>query len=110
MPVMARTPVVPLVESRAGSVWRVRMLGDYINGFLFRDADGQVTLVDVGLKWSAPRVLDALAAVGSGPSEVTRIVLTHAHADHAGAAAAIADRTGHDVDVHAADAAYIRAA
>ena len=109
MPGMARAPVVPLVEGRSGNIWRVRMLGDYVNGFLVRDPDGQVTLIDVGLRRSAPRVLEALRAVGSAPSQVTRIVLTHAHADHAGAAAALSDRTGRDVDVHRADAAYIRA-
>ena len=109
MPGMARAPVVPLVESRSGNIWRVRMLGDYVNGFLVRDPDGQVTLIDVGLRRSAPRVLEALGAVGSAPSQVTQIVLTHAHADHAGAAAALSDRTGRDVDVHRADAAYIRA-
>ena len=108
MPGMARAPVVPLVEGRSGNIWRVRMLGDYVNGFLVRDPDGQVTLIDVGLRRSAPRVLEALGAVGSAPSQVTRIVLTHAHADHAGAAAALSDRTGRDVDVHRADAAYIR--
>ena len=105
---MARPPVVPLLESRAGSIWRLRMLGDYVNGFLARDPDGKVTLIDVGLRWSTRRVLDALAAVGSGPSAVTRIVLTHAHSDHAGAAAALARRTGGDVDVHQGDAAYVR--
>lgn len=106
---MSRTPVVPLACGSFGAIWRVRMLGDYINGFLFRDPDEQVTLVDVGLRWSTRRVLDALDAVGSGPSAVTRIVLTHAHSDHAGAAAAVARHTGRDLDVHAADAAYVRA-
>ena len=105
---MSRTPVVPLASGSFGEIWRVRMAGDYVNGFIFRDPDGQVTLVDVGLRWSTRRVLGALAAVGAGPAAVTRIVLTHAHSDHAGAAAAVARHTGRDVDVHAADAAYLR--
>ena len=64
------------------------MMGDFVNGFILRDPSGAVTLLDVGLPWSATRVLNALAAIGSGPSDVARIMVTHAHNDHAGAAGA----------------------
>ncbi|HET8988625.1 MAG TPA: MBL fold metallo-hydrolase, partial [Humibacillus sp.] len=70
---------------------------------------GQVTLVDMGLKSSGPKVIAALAAIGSTPSDVTRLVLTHAHPDHAGGAAHVAARTGRSFDIHADDAAYARA-
>ncbi len=85
------------------------MMGDFVNGFILRDPTGAVTLLDVGLPWSATRVLNALAAIGSGPSDVARIMVTHAHNDHAGAAAALARRTGTSVSVHEEDAAYLRA-
>ena len=87
---MAKTPAVAL----APGVWRIPLLGDFVNGFILRDDDGQVTLVDMGVKQSGPKVLAALASIGSGPSDVTRLMLTHAHPDHAGGAAHVARATG----------------
>src|SRR4249920_4087429 len=72
----------------APGVWRVpTQKFDLINSYVFRDGDGQVTLVDTGLKWAPKRILSALKGIGSGPSDVTRIVLTHCHSDHVGGAA-----------------------
>jgi glyoxylase-like metal-dependent hydrolase (beta-lactamase superfamily II) len=102
---MARRPVVEL----APGVWRIPLVGDWVNGFAFRDDDGQVTLVDFGLKSSATKVLAALDTIGSGPSEVTRILLTHAHPDHAGGAAEISRNTGRAMGIHEADAEYLAA-
>jgi glyoxylase-like metal-dependent hydrolase (beta-lactamase superfamily II) len=50
-----------------------------------------------------------LRAVGRHPGDVRRIVLTHAHTDHAGGAAEMAARTGAPVAVHEADAAAVEA-
>ena len=50
-----------------------------------------------------------LRAIGRHPGDVTRIVLTHAHTDHAGGAAEMAARTGAPVAVHEADAGYAEA-
>lgn len=89
-------------------MWRIPLVRDFVNGFVFRDDDGQVTLVDMGVKASGPKVLAGLAAIGSGPSEVTRLVLTHAHPDHAGGAAHVAKATGKGFAIHEEDAAYAR--
>lgn len=98
-------PVVLL----APGVYRIPTLGDYINSFAFRDADGQVTLVDCGLKRAPARIVEALAGIGAHPRDVTRILLTHAHSDHAGGARGVLERTGvAGVDVHADDAEYVR--
>jgi glyoxylase-like metal-dependent hydrolase (beta-lactamase superfamily II) len=97
-----------LVVSLAPGVWRIRLLRDLVNGFIFRDDDGQVTLVDMGLRSHGPKVLAALEAIGSGPSDVTRLLLTHAHPDHAGGTAHVARATGRPVDVHEADAEFVR--
>src|ERR687889_662793 len=102
---MARPLVVPL----APGVWRIPLFRDLVNGFILRDDDGQVTLLDMGLKWHGPTVMAALAAIGSGPGDVTRLLLTHAHPDHAGGAAHVARETGLPVDVHEADAEFVRA-
>lgn len=92
----------------APGVWRIPLIGDYVNGFLLRDEDGQVTLVDMGIASSGPKVIAALRSVGSGPGDVTRLLLTHCHPDHAGGAAYVSRETGRPVDIHAADAAYVR--
>ncbi|MBA3781623.1 MAG: MBL fold metallo-hydrolase [Nocardioides sp.] len=101
---MARQATVEL----APGVWRVPLVRDFVNGFILRDADGQVTLIDMGLKSSGPKVIAALSSIGSGPSDVTRLLLTHAHVDHAGGAAHVAKVTGQEFGVHTDDAEYAR--
>lgn len=101
---MPSPPVVQLLPN----IWRIPLLRDFINGFILRDADGQVTLVDTGLRRSGPKVMAALSAIGSDPGAVTRLVLTHAHPDHAGGAAHVAGATGRSFLVHEADAGYAR--
>src|SRR3954465_8452553 len=99
---MAKDLVVPLVPG----VWRIPLVRDFVNGFILRDDDGQVTLVDMGGKRSGPKVIAALGTIGSAPSDVTRLVLTHAHPDHAGGAAHVARETGRSFTIHQSDAAY----
>jgi glyoxylase-like metal-dependent hydrolase (beta-lactamase superfamily II) len=101
---MAKPAAVPL----ASGVWRIPLVGDYVNGFLLRDDDGQVTLIDMGIARSGPKVMAALSSIGSGASDVTRLMLTHAHPDHAGGARHVADATGRSFGVHEDDAAFVR--
>jgi len=81
---------------------------DGINSFCFVEDDGSVTLVDCGLKGAPCKLVAALAELGKTPSDVRRIVLTHAHADHAGGAAKMRRTTAAPLAVHDADAAYLR--
>src|SRR6476620_2968937 len=92
----------------APGVWRIPLIGDFVTGFMLRDDDGQVTLIDMGIASSGKKVIAALRSIGSDPSEVTRLMLTHCHPDHAGGAAYVAQQTGRPVDVHADDAEYLR--
>lgn len=101
---MAKAAAVPL----APGVWRIPLIGDFVNGFMLRDDDGQVTLIDMGVARSGAKVIAALRSIGSDPSEVTRLMLTHCHPDHAGGAAHVSQQTGRPVDVHAADAEFVR--
>jgi glyoxylase-like metal-dependent hydrolase (beta-lactamase superfamily II) len=101
---MAPHPAVQL----APGVWRIPLIRDFVNGFILRDDDGQVTLVDMGVKQSGKKVMAALASIGSGPSDVTRLLLTHAHPDHAGGAAYVAKETGKAFGIHEADADFAR--
>lgn len=93
----------------ADGVWRIPTAPfSGTNSFAFADDDGQVTLVDCGLRFAPPRIVAGLAAMGRHPRDVTRIVLTHAHADHAGGGAKVVAQTGAPVAVHTEDAGYVR--
>lgn len=45
---------------------------------------GEVTLIDAGLWWNRPSVRDELAAVGYGPGDLDRVLITHYDLDHVG--------------------------
>lgn len=88
----------------APGVWRIPTVGrDLVNSFALVDDDGAVTLVDTGLAKAPPRIVAGLAAIGKRPADVTRILLTHVHPDHAGGAAEMSRQTGADVWVHEGD-------
>jgi glyoxylase-like metal-dependent hydrolase (beta-lactamase superfamily II) len=93
----------------APGVWRIPTApADLVNSFAFVDDDGQVTLVDAGTKGAPRRIVAGLEHMGSSPSEVTRIIATHAHPDHVGGLNNLHGRTGARVAVHERDAAYVR--
>jgi glyoxylase-like metal-dependent hydrolase (beta-lactamase superfamily II) len=97
-------PVVTL----APGVHRIPTLGDFINSYVFVDPDGSVTLVDTGLRRAPATIVRGLAALGLHPSDVTRILLTHGHFDHAGGAARMVRETGlPGVEVHERDAEFV---
>ena len=104
---MASTAAVEL----APQVWRIPTTpADLVNSFAFVDDDGSVTLVDASHRFGVGRLLAGLAAMGKHPADVRRLLLTHAHADHAGGAAQLVEAAGLDgVSAHAADADYFRA-
>ena len=93
----------------APSIFRIPTLGDFINSYAFIDDDGQVALVDCGLKRAPARIVRGLAALGKHPRDVTRIILTHAHSDHAGGAAELlASSSSPSVLAHHDDATFLR--
>jgi glyoxylase-like metal-dependent hydrolase (beta-lactamase superfamily II) len=101
-----RTCAVPLADG----VWRIpTSVGDLVNTFALREPDGSVTLVDAGVRWlGSRRVLAGLAELGAQPADVTRIVVTHAHVDHAGGLARLVRETGAQVCTHERDSIYLR--
>lgn len=100
---------MPAAVPLAPSLWRVPTAPfDLINSFLVRAADGQFTLVDTGLKSAPDRVRAALAELGAAPSDITTIVLTHAHSDHAGGAAEAARMTGTGITAHESEVEFVR--
>jgi glyoxylase-like metal-dependent hydrolase (beta-lactamase superfamily II) len=99
----------PAAYQIAPNVWRIPALPwDFVNIFVLVDDDGQVSLVDTGTKGATKRTLAGLAAMGRSISDVTRIVLTHAHGDHAGGAAKAAELSGAPVSIHQTDAPWAR--
>jgi glyoxylase-like metal-dependent hydrolase (beta-lactamase superfamily II) len=93
----------------APGLWRVPTTPyDLVNSFLLADDDGSLTLVDAGFKGAAKKVLRALGELGKRPADVRRILLTHAHRDHAGGLARLTAATGAEVLSHDRDATYLR--
>lgn len=89
----------------AGGAEVVRIERAYINSYLL--IGERVVVVDTGVPGSARRVLRALRRRGFSPQDVALIVLTHAHADHAGAAAELRARTGAAIVAGAGDEAMM---
>jgi glyoxylase-like metal-dependent hydrolase (beta-lactamase superfamily II) len=93
----------------ADGVWRIPTAPqDLVNSLLLEDADGTLTLVDAGTKKAAKTILAALDGLGRKPQDVRRLVLTHAHPDHAGGLASVQQATGGEVLAHDREAVYLR--
>lgn len=93
----------------APGVWRVPTTPfDLINTFLLESDDGSLTVVDAGARGAHTKVLAALAALGKAPQDVTHLLLSHAHTDHAGGAAKLKGATGSQVWAHDREAVYLR--
>jgi glyoxylase-like metal-dependent hydrolase (beta-lactamase superfamily II) len=75
--------------------------------YLWHDPDG-LTLIDAGLPGSAPLIAEAIRQAGYRPADLRRLVLTHFHPDHIGAAADITGWGDVEVLAHHADAPFIR--
>ena len=65
--------------------------------------ESELTLIDCGLPGSAQSIRRAVAALGRSMDEVTRVICTHRHPDHAGSARELA-AAGLPIHMHEADA------
>ncbi|MEU5531815.1 MBL fold metallo-hydrolase [Streptomyces sp. NPDC020362] len=75
--------------------------------YLWRDGE-ELTLIDTGTPGSGRTIAEAVTALGRAPEDVTRIVLTHFHEDHAGGAGEFAALSGAEVLAHQLDAPFVR--
>lgn len=101
---------MPDLLQLAPSLYRLRIPGGQahlLNSYLWTEPDG-VTLIDTGWPDSAELIADALTALGLRRIHVKRIVLTHFHEDHCGAAAEIADWSDVEVIAGKGDAEFVR--
>lgn len=93
----------------APGVWRIPTTRyDLVNAFLLANADGSMTVVDAGLKRGSRPILAALAGLGKAPQDVTHLLMSHGHLDHAGGAAELQQATGSAVWTHDREAVYLR--
>lgn len=78
------------------------------NPYLLIDADG-LTLIDTGLPGSARKILRYMAELGYKPSDLKRILITHADFDHIGGLVALKSASGARVYAHALEAEALAA-
>ncbi|MGW4032387.1 MBL fold metallo-hydrolase [Streptomyces sp. NPDC004838] len=76
--------------------------------YLWLDADDDLTLVDSGDVNAGPAIERGVRSAGHDPARIRRIVLTHWHPDHVGAAGELADRYGARIVAHRLEAPVIR--
>jgi glyoxylase-like metal-dependent hydrolase (beta-lactamase superfamily II) len=85
----------------------VRLGTDLCNWFLLED-DGRVVVVDTGFPAYRSQLEGGLAALGRSTADVEAVVVTHAHADHAGSAERLRRELGVPVHIHFGDEGRVR--
>ncbi len=85
-------------------VYQLRAIACQVFALVGRD----VTLIDAGAPGGGRLVLRQLRRLGIAPRDVKRIVLTHYHIDHRGAARELQLATGAELLAHRSEAPYLR--
>jgi glyoxylase-like metal-dependent hydrolase (beta-lactamase superfamily II) len=67
----------------------------------------KICLIDAGVMRTAPLLLDYLKQIGRSPSEISMVLLTHAHPDHIGGCLAIKNTSSAFFFAHPADKPWI---
>jgi glyoxylase-like metal-dependent hydrolase (beta-lactamase superfamily II) len=95
----------PVTEVAPG-LHHIELMGGFVAAYLL-DLDGELVLVDSGPPGSEDAILGALGSLGHAASRLQTIVLTHAHLDHSGSAAAVRVATGARILLSEVDAELI---
>lgn len=77
-----------------------------VNAFIVYSEESCV-IVDAGLPDSGPKFESSLATIGRSLSDVTLVVVTHGHVDHAGAAAWLRESCGAPIVAHHDETPYL---
>ena len=67
----------------------------------------KICLIDTGVASSKQVIFDYITGTGRKPEEISRVILTHSHPDHIGAARAIQNETGCSIAAHAGEKSWI---
>ena len=94
-----------MVKQVVEGLWQVP-LGP-VNAYLADDG-GELVVIDTGLPGNGDKLEAAILEIGRRPEEVRSIIVTHAHPDHDGSAAALRRLTGASIYMHEADAPLLR--
>jgi glyoxylase-like metal-dependent hydrolase (beta-lactamase superfamily II) len=78
----------------------------FVNAYLIEE-DDQLTLIDAGFPIDAPLIAGAIEGLGHDVQKLTRIVLTHGHVDHYGAAVDLRNLTGAKILLSEIDAEQV---
>lgn len=93
------------IQQISPSLYQIRL--GAVNAFFIKD--NGLTLIDTGYPGSLPTIFKALQQAGEDPHTIRRVILTHAHPDHAGSAAAIRQTLGVPVLAHQEEAPLLEA-
>src|SRR5437660_887954 len=85
-------------------IYQLQAFGAHVFALL----DERVTLIDSGGPGSGRLILRQLRKLGREPSAIARVVLTHYHIDHRGAADELVRASGARVFIHHSEAAHAR--
>ncbi len=76
------------------------------NAYLVEDGE-KLILIDTGIPRNHKKITKYIEGLGRKPTDVSTIVLTHFHIDHAGSAKKMKELTNAKVAVHELDADYV---
>ncbi|GAB3781996.1 MBL fold metallo-hydrolase [Spirosoma horti] len=93
------------IQQITPSLYQIRL--GAVNAFFIKE-DG-LTLIDTGYPGSLTAVFKALQQAGEDSQRIKRVILTHAHPDHAGSAAAIKQAVGVPILAHQAESPLLEA-
>jgi glyoxylase-like metal-dependent hydrolase (beta-lactamase superfamily II) len=88
-------------------IWRIELPipfpGGKVNAYAIEDDGGGLALVDTGVATPEAEAAwaEALRRIGKSFADISRIIVTHAHADHFGGARGLVERARHNVPVYA---------
>ena len=101
-------PRVLDLGKRSGKLSGVTMIvGDGLCSNIYVVGRGKATVIDTGVGNSVNPVWPQLESIGVPPANVDKVVLTHAHHDHAMGVYLILERSDPKVFVHTKDTEYI---